>query len=191
MTKDCPTIMNRTACSNFTFDPSVTRREFLRAGALSLFGLGLPQLLHARAPARKAKACILLFMWGGPAQQDTWDLKPDAPADYRGEFRPISTSVPGLQICEHLPRLAQRAHQLALIRSMTHDNVDHTKATHFLLTGKPPPPGSMSDDWPSYGAILSKLGRGRGPLPPFVSMMPVVPNGSPRFVEQSHRAPAG
>ena len=186
----------KTACANFTFDPAVSRREFLRAGALSLFGLGLPQLLHARTHAAGAtpgrvKACILLFMWGGPAQQDTWDMKPDAPAVYRGEFRPISTSVPGLRICEHLPRLAQRAHQLALIRSMTHSDVDHLTATHFLLTGKPAPPGPLSDDWPGYGAILAKLGRGRGPLPPFVSMMPVVQNGAPRFVEQSHGSTAG
>ncbi len=185
--------MKPTACANFLSGDAGTRREFLRAGALSLFGLGLPQLLQGRSPARsgRAKACILLFMWGGPAQQDTWDLKPTAPEDYRGEFRPIATTVPGLQICEHLPRLAERAHQLALIRSMTHDNVDHTRATHYLLTGKPPPAGGMNDDWPSYGAILSKLGRGEGPLPPFVSMMPVVPNGSPRFVEQSHGQGAG
>jgi hypothetical protein len=171
-----------------------SRREFLRAGALSLFGLGLPQLLYGQPRARehgRAKACILLFMWGGPAQQDTWDMKPNAPDVYRGQFRPIQTNVPGLQICEHLPRLAQRADKLALIRSMTHNNVDHTRATHFLLTGKPPQPGPLSDDWPSYGAILSKLGRGRGPLPPFVSMMPVVPNGAPRFVEESHGQGAG
>src|SRR5476651_296884 len=176
------------------FNPIVPRREFVRAGALSLFGLGLPSVLAAREPGakpKKAKSCIVLFMWGGPAQQDTWDMKPDSPDVYRGEFRPTATSVPGLQICEHLPRLAQRADKLALIRSMTHDNVDHTKATHYLLTGKPPPLGSLSDDWPNYGAILSKLGRGRGPLPPFVSMMPVVPNGAPRFVEQSHGQGAG
>jgi Protein of unknown function (DUF1501) len=184
--------MQSTACPSFLTRPN--RREFLRAGALSLFGMGLPQLLAHQVPRvqpRRAKACILLFMWGGPAQQDTWDMKPDAPDVYRGEFHPISTSVPGLQICEHLPRLAERTHKLALIRSMTHDNVDHTRATHFLLTGKPPPVGELSDDWPSYGAIMSKLGRGQGPLPPFVSMMPVVPNGSPRFVEQSHGQGAG
>jgi uncharacterized protein (DUF1501 family) len=179
--------MTTSACSGFRFNPAVNRREFLRAGALSLFGLGLPELLHAQAPRRRpAKACILLFMWGGPAQQDTWDMKPDAPDVYRGQFRPIPTVVPGLQICEHLPRLAQRADKLALIRSMTHNDVNHTTATHFLLTGKPAPPGALSDDWPSYGAIMSRLGRGRGPLPPFVSMMPRVPNGSPRFVEESH-----
>jgi hypothetical protein len=130
-------------------------------------------------------------MWGGPAQQDTWDMKPGAPLEFRGEFQPIRTTVPGLHICEHLPRLARRAHKLALIRSMTHNDVDHTTATHLLLTGKPSPRGPLSDDWPSYGAMLAKLGRGRGPLPPFVSMMPVVVNGAPRFVEQSHGQGAG
>jgi hypothetical protein len=132
-------------------------------------------------------------MWGGPAQQDTWDPKPDAPAEYRGEFKPIPTNVPGLQICEHLPKLAQHADKLAIIRSMTHDDVDHTTSTHWLLTGRALPVrgAPRSEDWPSYGAILSKLGRGAGPLPPFVSMMPVVPNGAPRFVEQSHGQGAG
>jgi uncharacterized protein (DUF1501 family) len=186
--------MKPTACPGF-FDPAVNRREFLRAGALSLFGLGLPRMLQAREqadpPRGRAKACILLFMWGGPAQQDTWDPKPDAPAEYRGEFQPIPTAVPGLQICEHLPRLARRADKLALIRSMTHNDVDHTSATHLLLTGKPNPRMQLADDWPNYGAVLSMLGRGRGPLPPFVSMMPVVPNGAPRFVEQSHGQGAG
>jgi uncharacterized protein (DUF1501 family) len=187
--------MKPSACSSFLADPGVHRREFLRAGALGLFGLGLPTLLEARAAAnhtgRRAKACILLFMWGGPAQQDTWDMKPDAPLEYRGQFRPIATTVPGLNICEHLPRLAQRAHTLALIRSMTHNNVDHLTAPHMLLTGRPAPQGALADDFPSIGAILSQLGRGRGPLPPFVSMMPVVPNGAPRFVEQTHGQGAG
>jgi hypothetical protein len=130
-------------------------------------------------------------MWGGPAQQDTWDLKPDAPEVYRGEFKPIQTTVPGLQICEHLPLLAQRAERLCLIRSMTHGDVNHTTATHHLLTGKPAPPGPLTEDWPNYGAVLAKLGRGRGPLPPYVSMMPVVPDGAPRFVEESHGQGAG
>jgi uncharacterized protein (DUF1501 family) len=182
-----------TACRRFRVDPTVSRREFLRAGSLSLFGLGLPGLLGVRAdaPRRRARACILLFMWGGPAQQDTWDLKPDAPVEFRGEFRPIATAVPGLRICEHLPRLAHQAHRLALIRSMTHDDVDHTSATHFLLTGRANPRGALSDDWPNFGAIMAMLRRGHGALPPNVSMMPVVPNGAPRFVEQSHGQGAG
>jgi hypothetical protein len=185
------------ACRDFFFNPAVRRREFLRAGALSLFGLGLPDFLRASPPSGKparparAKASIVLFMWGGPAQQDTWDPKPEAPVQYRGEFKPISTTVPGLRVCEHLPRLAKLSHRLCLIRSMTHTDVNHTTATHLLLTGKPAPPGPLSDDWPNYGSILAKLGRGHGPLPPYVSMMPVVPNGAPRFVESSHGQGAG
>lgn len=177
------------------WNPAVSRRDLIKAGALSLFGLNLPQLLQAResAPVQrgKAKACILLFMWGGPAQQDTWDMKPDAPSEYRGEFRPIPTTVPGLQVCEHLPRLARRAHKLSVIRSLTHDDVDHTSATHWLLTGRRNPRRQLTEDWPNYGSVLSYLGRGSGPLPPYVSMMPVVPDGSPRFVEQSHGQGAG
>jgi hypothetical protein len=173
------------------------RREVLRAGSLGLLGLGLPRLLRAREtaprPAGKARACILLFMWGGPAQQDTWDPKPDAPAEYRGEFKTIATSVPGVRVCEHLPRLARQMDRLALLRAMTHPDVDHTTATHFLLTGRGVPQrgAPRTEDWPTYGAVLSWLGRGRGALPPFVSMMPVVPNGAPRFVEESHGQDAG
>jgi hypothetical protein len=167
------------------------RREFLRAGSLSLAGLGLPQLLPARtlsAPRGKAKACIVLFMWGGPAQQDTWDPKPDAPADYRGEFKTIATALPGLRVCEHLPLLAKRADKLCVIRSMTHPDVNHTTATAYQLTGRgvPRPNSTLAEDWPNYGAVLARLGRGKGPLPPYVSMMPKVPNGAPRFVEESH-----
>lgn len=174
-----------------------TRRELLRVGSLGMFGLSLPELFKARAatPQRlpRAKACIILFMWGGPAQQDTWDPKPNAPEEFRGEFRPISTRVPGLHICEHLPRLATMTDKLALVRSMTHDDVNHTTATHYMLAGRRVPNrnGPESEDWPSYGAVLAYLGRGSGALPPFVSMMPRVPNGAPRFVEQSHGRGAG
>lgn len=186
----------------------LARRRLLQAGGLSLFGLSLPELLAAReinaaiaastdhpqsaiAPG-KAKACILLFMWGGPAHQDTWDLKPEAPAEVRGQFSPIATSVPGIQICEHFPLLAQRAEQLAIIRSMTHTNVDHTQATHFLLTGQPPLPGkTRSTDWPSMGSVLSRLKFGHGPLPPYVAMRPTVPGDVPRFVEESRGQFAG
>jgi len=176
------------------------RREFLRAGSLGLLGLGLPQLLQARslmpvtrAKPGRAKACIVLFMWGGPAHQDTWDLKPDAPAEYRGEFKPIPTSLPGVHICEHLPRLAQQLDKLAIIRSMTHTDVNHTTGTSYLLTGRGVANvgAPRSEDWPSYGAVLAQQGRGRGPLPPFVCMMPKVPDGAPRFVEESHGQGAG
>jgi hypothetical protein len=176
----------------------VGRRELLRAGGLGLFGLGLPQLLQARdqqpAPrAGKARSCILLFMWGGPAQQDTWDPKPDSPAEYRGEFTTIATRTPGVRVCEHLPRLARHTEKLVLLRAMTHPDVDHTTATHYLLTGRGVPRrgAPRAEDWPAYGAVLNWLGRGRGPLPPFVTMMPAVPGGAPRFVEESHGQDAG
>jgi uncharacterized protein (DUF1501 family) len=188
-------IMLGRACRDFFASAPMGRREFLRAGSVPLLSLGLPQLLAARegAPARRAKACIVLFMWGGPAQQDTWDPKPGAPAEYRGEFRPIPTCIPGVQVCEHLPRLARAADRLAILRAMTHGDVDHTTATHQLLTGRDLPRrgAPLNEDWPGYGAVLARLGRGRGPLPPFVSMMPKVPNGAPRFVESSHGQGAG
>ena len=180
--------------------PTVSRRDVVRAGSIGLFGMSLPGLLAAQSsaseladvPAAKAKSCILLFMWGGPGHQDTWDLKPDAPAEVRGEFKPISTSVPGIQICEHFPQLATRTDKLAIIRSMTHTDVNHTTATHYLLTGQPPPPvDDLRKDWPHIGSVLSRIGRGRGPLPPFVSMRPKLENTVPRFVEQSHGQFAG
>jgi hypothetical protein len=181
-----------------------SRRELLKAGAIGLFGMTWPELLARREIAQaaagndrsfgKAKSCILLFMWGGPAHQDTWDLKPEAPAEIRGEFRPISTTVAGIQIGEHFPRLAQRTDKLAIVRSLSHVDVNHTTATHFLLTGQPPPPiDDLSKDWPHIGSVLAKLGRGRGVLPPFVSMRPkpFQENDVPRFVEQSHGQFAG
>ncbi|AGA24607.1 DUF1501 domain-containing protein [Singulisphaera acidiphila] len=183
-----------------------SRREFLRAGGLGLLGLELPTLLAAQSLSRspqlpastfgRAKACIILFMWGGPAQQDTWDLKPDAPEQFRGEFRPIATNVPGISISEHFPNLARQAHRLAIIRSVHHGDVNHTTATHELLTGKSiPTPGGgpIGDDWPHYGAVLARRDRGkeRTSLPPFVQMRPTVPDGAPRFVESSHGQGAG
>ena len=192
--------MNPTPCPSLRAVAPLSRREVLRAGTLSLFGLNLPELLQAREQAaqqlaarKRAKACILLFMWGGPAHQDTWDPKPDAPAEFRGEFSSIQTAVPGVRVGEHLPRMAKLADKIALVRSMTHTDVDHLTATHFLLTGRGVPNrnGAEHDDFPHYGATLASLGRGRGPLPPFVSMMPRVPDGAPRFVEQSRGRGAG
>jgi hypothetical protein len=180
------------------------RRDLVQAGAASLLGLSLPQLLAAEPVARQmtsaagkplrkqAKAVILLFMWGGPAQQETWDLKPQAPAEIRGEFKPIATNVPGIQISEHFPRLATRCDKLAIIRSMTHSDVNHTTATHYLLTGQAPrPTPDLRSDWPHMGAVLAKLGRGTDPLPPFVQMRPKMPGDVPRFVEESHGQLAG
>jgi hypothetical protein len=135
-------------------------------------------------------------MWGGPAQQETWDLKPEAPEDVRGEFRPIETAVPGILIGEHFPMLARRTDRLAIIRSVHHADVNHTTATHELLAGRPIPRvggGPMGEDWPHFGAVLAHLnaGRERTSLPPFVQMMPTSLDGAPRFVESSHGQGAG
>jgi hypothetical protein len=188
------------ACGRF-FNSMPGRREFLRAGALPLVGLGLRDYFRGTASAKAdttqrfgtAKRCIILFMWGGPAHQDTWDMKPDAPAEFRGDFKSIATTVPGYRVCEHLPELAKRTNRLAIVRSMTHADVNHVTAPHFLLTGRASPKegAPRAEDWPSIGAILAKLGRGANPLPPFVSMMPIVPDGAPRFVEDTHGQGAG
>lgn len=154
----------------------LSRREWLRAGGLGAFGVSLPQLLAAQAragedlaPGRipsfgRAKSCILLFLFGAPAHQDLWDLKPSAPSGIRGEFQPIGSSVPDLFIGEHLPRLSQRAHQFAQIRSVTHPDNTHTVAMHYMLTGirhaRPATnPQNAPDDFPCFGAVVNYLAR--------------------------------
>lgn len=183
----------------------LSRRETLRLGGLSLLGTTLPHLLEARAASPglgdreglpsfgKAKRCIFLFMWGGPAQQDTWDLKPDAPAEFRGEFRPIATNVPGVLICEHFQHVSRRCDKLAIIRSVTHGDVNHTTATHDLLTGQPFRQGNdHRHTQPNIGTVLAHLGRSAGSLPPVVNMMPTDPSSNaPRFVESSMGQSAG
>ena len=123
------------------------RRHVLKAGGLGLLGLGLGDLWAARALATatsaaaagpgfgRARSCIFLFMWGGPSQLDTFDLKPDAPAEVRGPFKPISTRVPGIQICEHFERLANLTDKLAIIRSLNHTDPAHLSSGHATLTG--------------------------------------------------------
>src|SRR5262245_42553234 len=111
------------SCKSVQFCDGLTRRDFLRVGALSAgaFGLTLTQTQEANARARKDVNCILLFLVGGPSQLDTWDPKPAAPATVRGPFRPIQTNVPGIQIGEHFPRMARLADKYALVRSVHHD----------------------------------------------------------------------
>ena len=188
-------------CAGFQTNMQRQRRELLRAGALSGLGLGLnlPTWLagqaHADEPLNdlpsaatfgRAKRCIFLFMWGGPAHQDTWDLKPLAPAEIRGEFKPIDTNVPGIQISEHFPLLAQRTDKLCLVRSVTHGDVNHTTATSYLLTGHgPPPDGDLFGGQPALGTVISKLNYGSGPLPRYIQMRPKLENDVPRFIESS------
>jgi hypothetical protein len=160
------------------------RRELLRVGGLSLTGLSLPFLLEqtARAakPARasssfgKAKRCILLYLSGGPAQLDTWDPKPDAPEQIRGEFRTIATSVPGVRFSELLPRCARWMHHIGMVHTMNHTHNDHGRGSYWMFTGSPYP-GSVPDvnsmsrsDLPHIGSCVAKLAPGKGPMFPFV-----------------------
>ncbi len=177
-----------------------SRREAIRAGALAMTGLGMPGLFAGRAAAStkaadtaagfgRAKSCLLIFMWGGPSQLDTWDPKPDAPKEIRGEFGSIATKVPGTRISEHFPRLAKQTHRLAIVRSMNHDDPAHLSSAHRLLTGHlAPRPYSDAEppstkDWPHLGSIVAKVRPTKGSsLPssvtmPWTVMHPAAPGG--------------
>jgi hypothetical protein len=165
-----------------------SRREVLRAGGLGLLGLTLPDLLRGRALAEasgrtrpssfgRAKSCLLILLKGGISHIDTFDMKPDAPAEIRGEFRPIATRVPGLRVCEHLPELARRADQFALIQSLSHTNLDHPSAAYWMTTGFEYPRAanlageSSREDHPQYGSSVAAVERHRpGAVPPFVML---------------------
>jgi hypothetical protein len=160
-----------------------TRRQLLQVGVLSPLGLSLPGLLHleARADPRRdrrgrTKSCIFLFLYGGPSQLDTWDMKPSAPAEIRGPFEPIPTSVPGIQICEYLPRMARLARHYSLVRTLTHSNRNHQPAGSWMLTGVNPENDNASqlkprpDDPPGLGSLAARLAPGSGGLPAFVMM---------------------
>jgi uncharacterized protein (DUF1501 family) len=147
---------------------NLTRRDFLRVGALGVGGLSLAELAAVRAAdSSKAVNCILLFLVGGPSQLDTWDLKPDAPDNIRGPFRPIKTNAPGVEICEHFPLMAQMADRYAILRSVHHTAAPiHETGQQMMQTGclfK----GEM--EYPHYGSVLSHLrGQTSDESPPFV-----------------------
>ncbi len=188
--------MHDLACQEFQrLARRFNRRSLLQYGSLGALGVtaaGLisGQPLHAFPnPLEqwsdgdgfgKAKACILMFMWGGPSHLDTWDLKPNAPAEVRGEFAPIATTVPGIQVSEHFSRLAKHAEQLAIVRSVTHDDPAHLSSVHHILTGRHAPqvksdavPPSRKDS-PQIGSALAKLRPSTGLLPQCVTMPWVV-----------------
>lgn len=155
------------------FCDGMSRRNFLRIGALGLGGLALPQLLRGEAESgvgKSHKSVIMIFLPGGPAHQDILDLKPDAPSEVRGEFKPIPTNVAGIQICEHLPRLATMMDKVAIIRSIVGATGGHDAIQ--CLTGRPPnkaPPGG----WPCLGSAVAKIeGPVNKAIPPFVGLSP-------------------
>lgn len=159
------------------FEHAFPRRELLRAGSLALGGLTLTDLLRHTARAeslvvKPAKHCIFVFLNGGPSQLDTFDLKPDAPEGIRGPYRPISTSVPGIQISERLPRLAALAHRYAIIRSATHHLSAHNSSAAYALSGHSPGTDAniapTANDHPTYGSVVSRVLPPPEKMPPFV-----------------------
>lgn len=169
--------------SNGLIHPCISRRTAVQAGAVGLLGLGMNHLksLQAANPRgtpveAKAKSCIYIFLSGGLAQHESFDLKPEAPTDIRGEFDPIATNTPGIQICEHLPGLARRSQHWSVVRSLTHPTNDHTAGHFYMLTGRSvPSTGFRGDrvarpsDWPSIASIVGDALPARSQnLPPSI-----------------------
>jgi hypothetical protein len=168
----------------------VTRREVLRVGGLALAGLSLTDVLRLRAAsptpsAARGKSVIMIWLRGGASHIDSYDMKPDAPAEIRGEFKPIPTNVPGVQVCEHLPLSAKMMDRLAVIRGIKSVDIgDHTP--HFILTGFPD-----RGKRPVLGSVVSYLQPQRAGLPPYVSLMYKPPglydNEGPTYCGPAHR----
>ena len=148
---------------------NISRRRVLKVGALGA-GLSLSDFLRASAAEGKAdsgRSAILVFLGGGPSHQDTFDMKPNAPVEYRGQFSPISTAVPGIQICEHMPKLARRTDKFTIIRGITHSLADHGLGTRYVMTGNLPTPVV---DYPMFGSVVSREFPAAEDLPSFVSI---------------------
>jgi hypothetical protein len=162
----------------------LSRRALLRVGALGSLGLSLPDLLRAagdrpRGPGGtsfgRAKRCLFLFMWGGPSHIDLFDMKPDAPSEIRGEFNPMRTKTPGIQLCEHLPHLARQTDKMGFIRSVTHSDNNHSTSAHWMLTGHKHALaaenfGARRSDFPHLGSVVSHLAPSGNGLPGFVAL---------------------
>ncbi len=167
------------------------RREVLWSLGLGALGIGcLPQSLPVHGSDQRrpplfgnAKSCIVVFLFGGPGQQDLWDLKPDAPVELRGEYLPISTSVPGIQISDHLPLLSQQMDKYTIVRSVSHTDFEHGSASYTALTGHPHPlPGTNTparkQDFPTYGAAIARLKPTDRPVPSAAVLGPVMHQGN-------------
>ncbi len=175
--------------------PGHPRREFLRVGALGSLGLGLPELLslqsetHAASPATfgRAKRCILMHLWGAAPHQDTFDLKPEAPAEVRGPFLPIPTNVPGIEISDHLPLLARHAEKYTIVRSVNHREPDHQAAFHDMMTANryqwlDKLNAAKPTDNPNIGAVLARLKPRNNGLPEYVQLPSLLQTNSGKIV---------
>lgn len=177
------------------FCDGVDRRDFLRLGTAGLFGMGLalPDILQRQAlAAEQGKlpndvSLIFLFLHGGLSTMDTWDLKPNAPAEFRGEFKPIATNVSGIQITEHLPRTSRQMDKFSLVRSFRHQNSDHGPADHYMYTGYFPQAGfnpslKPNNQRPAHGSIIARKLGPRGSVPPYVCLPKMHPSAGPAYL---------
>ncbi|HET6881046.1 MAG TPA: DUF1501 domain-containing protein [Pirellulales bacterium] len=163
------------------------RRQFMQFGGAGLLGLNLPALLAAEEqttasgrplPTKRAKSVIFLFLFGGPSQLETFDMKPEAPDAIRGPFKPIDCRTPGLLVCEHLPNIAAVSDRICVLRTLTHPYNDHSSAGHYIQTGHPwhvPIGGGFNateKDWPAIGSIVEYVDQHSGgpqrPIPSYV-----------------------
>jgi hypothetical protein len=179
----------------------VTRRDFIQVGLGGMVGLGLCDLLRLRANAAepvqvgkqlagKNVNCILVWMDGGPSHYETFDPKPDAPSEIRGEFKAISTKIPGIQFSEAVPKLAEVADKLTIVRSICHKDPNHGGGNHYMMTGMPTPVpvacGAFVTFHPSYGSMVSYDRGVRNGLPAYISMPEVSRSGGPNFLGAQH-----
>jgi uncharacterized protein (DUF1501 family) len=169
------------------FCDGVNRRDFLRLGAAAVFGanLSLPRLLAASTP--KDTSLIFVFLHGGLSTIDTFDMKPDAPAEIRGEFKPVATNVDGIQICDLLPQLGQQADKYSLIRSFRHPDSNHGPADHYMFTGYAPGPGfnpglTPNNQRPAHGSVIAKKLGPRGPVPAYVCLPKMHPSAGAAYL---------
>jgi uncharacterized protein (DUF1501 family) len=168
----------------------VSRRDFLKVGALAGLGLTLPDLVRCReaaaAAGKKPANVIFLFLDGGPSHFETFDMKPDAPAEIRGEFKPIETNVSGIRICEHLPKTAQVMNLFTILRSVSHNDSNHGAGNHFMTTGQPTPIpvgcGSSVSYHPAMGAFAAREREVLRGIPPYVILGSAMRSGGPNFL---------
>src|SRR5438046_1855632 len=176
------------------------RRDFLQLGIGAVLGLGFSDILRLRANAASAQTapkssgkqvnCILIWLDGGPSHYETFDPKPDAPSEIRGEFKAISTAVPGIQFCEAVPHLAKAADKLTIVRSICHKDPNHGGGNHYMMTGAPTPVpvacGAFVTFHPSFGSVVSYHRGVRDGLPAYFSMPQVSRSGGPNFLGGKH-----
>ena len=174
------------ACDSFS-RCALSRRDLLRVGGMGLLGLNMPTLLRASEQtskiAPKAKSVIFLFQWGGPSHVDMFDMKPDAPREIRGPYKPIATSADGIQICEHLPNVAKIMDKVTLVRSVHHTMNNHNSAGYYALTGHSPRVDDQRlrdslDLHPGYGSVVDHLAPNKGEIPTAISYPHYIGDGS-------------